>query len=78
MIRKIKNMKKSRLFSFIALVLLMLALSMNTYAWFPSRHNPPPPGTGTVRVPLDGGLLTILGMAGVGYFVIRKRKKESE
>ncbi len=72
-------MKKSRLFSLIALVLLMLAFSMDAFAWFPARHNPPPPpGTGTVGVPLDGGLLTILGMAGIGYFVIRKRKKESE
>jgi hypothetical protein len=69
-------MRKNKLFPLMALVLLMLAFSMDALAWFPSRHTPPPPpGTGTVGVPLDGGLLTILGMAGVAYFVIRKKKK---
>ncbi len=72
-------MKKSRVLSILFMMLFMLALTMDAFAWFPSRHTPPPPpGTGTVGVPLDGGLLTILGMAGIGYFVIRKRKKESE
>ena len=28
-------------------------------------------------VPLDGGLLSILGAAGIGYFVTRKRKKSN-
>jgi hypothetical protein len=29
----------------------------------------------TVGAPLDGGILAILGAAGIGYFVTRKRKK---
>lgn len=29
-----------------------------------------------VGVPLDGGLLAVLGAAGVAYFVARKKKKE--
>ena len=35
-------------------------------------------GGGTVGAPLDGGLLTILGAAGVAYFVARKKKKNGE
>jgi hypothetical protein len=31
-----------------------------------------------VGVPLDGGLLALLGAAGVSYFIIRKKKKLSE
>ena len=30
-----------------------------------------------VGAPLDGGLLTILGAAGVGYYLIRKKKKNA-
>jgi hypothetical protein len=70
-------MKKHTLLSLIAVVLLMLAFSMDSFAWSPSRRTPPP-RHGAVGVPLDGGLLTILGMAGISYFVIRKRKKESK
>lgn len=31
-----------------------------------------------VGAPLDGGLLTVLGAAGVAYFVSRKKKKNGE
>ena len=31
----------------------------------------------SVGVPLDGGLLTILGAAGVAYYLARKKKKLS-
>ncbi len=31
-----------------------------------------------VGVPLDGGLLTILGAAGVAYYIARKKKKASD
>jgi hypothetical protein len=72
-------MKKHRLLSLVAVILLMLAFSMDALAWSPTRQTPPPrhgtPGHGAVGVPLDGGLLTILGMAGVAYFVARKKKK---
>jgi len=33
---------------------------------------------GSVGAPLDGGLLTILGAAGVTYYVSRKKKKNGE
>ncbi|MCF8379812.1 MAG: hypothetical protein K9H49_09560 [Bacteroidales bacterium] len=32
----------------------------------------------TIGAPLDGGLLAILGAAGVAYFVARKKKKNRE
>ncbi len=35
-------------------------------------------GNNTIGAPLDGGLLTILGAAGVAYFVSRKKKKNGE
>ena len=38
-----------------------------------SRNNVPPIG-----VPLDGGLLTVLGVAGAAYFVARKKGKKLE
>ena len=34
--------------------------------------------TGKVGVPLDGGLLTVLGVAGVAYYVARKKGKKPE
>ena len=33
---------------------------------------------GSVGAPLDGGLLAILGAAGVAYFTARKKKKNGE
>ncbi len=35
-------------------------------------------GGGPVGAPLDGGLLTILGAAGVTYYLVRKNKKNKE
>ena len=32
----------------------------------------------TYGVPLDGGLLSILGAAGVAYFVARRKKKNTD
>ena len=40
----------------------------------PSPYDSRPPPTGA---PLDGGLLTILGAAGVAYYVTRKKKTRS-
>jgi hypothetical protein len=31
----------------------------------------------TVSAPLDGGLLSILGAAGISYYLVRKKKKSS-
>lgn len=35
-------------------------------------------GRHAVGVPIDGGLLTILGAAGAAYFVSRRKKKNQE
>ena len=35
-------------------------------------------GQESVGVPLDGGLLSILGAAGVAYFVARRKKKNAD
>ena len=48
----------------------------------PSHVKPGPPsnvrpGRGTkppLHAPLDGGLLTILGAAGIGYYLLRRRR----
>jgi hypothetical protein len=54
----------------IALIVLFLAsVSFNAFA----AVQP-----GNVEIPLDGGLLAILGAAGVAYFVARKKKKSQE
>ena len=71
----------------ILLLLFFLASGFSVYAtksptynrntnncwgsWQP--HRPP-----TCGVPLDGGILTILGAAGVAYFVARKKSKKME
>ena len=31
-----------------------------------------------VTVPLDGGLLTVLGAAGIGFFLFRKNRKKEQ
>ena len=56
----------------IPLIMLALSVSMDVLAWWPARYHPG--GDGPVGAPLDGGLLAILGAAGVAYYVARKRK----
>lgn len=51
------------------LLLILTVLSVNNVLAVGGR----PPSVG---VPLDGGLLAILGAAGVAYFTARKKKKE--
>ena len=34
-------------------------------------------GNNAVGAPIDGGILSILGAAGVSYYLVRKRKKNS-
>lgn len=58
-------MKKYR---FIAIAGLML-IAFSTNLWAVVQPGPP------INGPLDGGLLTILGAAGIAYFVIRKKRK---
>ncbi len=57
----------------IILVILLLAIvSINAFAVVDGG------GGETVGVPLDGGLLTILGAAGVAYFVARRKKRNAD
>ena len=53
----------------ILIILLLVVVSMNAFA----KIDPPSAG-----VPLDGGLLSILGAAGVAYFVARRKKKNAD
>jgi hypothetical protein len=62
----------------ILLFLILLGSFASINAMSKPGHRPPRGHGGCVKTPLDGGLLTILGAAGVAYFVARKgRKKES-
>lgn len=54
----------------IFIILLLAFVSMNAFAVV-NRGD----ATG---VPLDGGLLSILGAAGVAYFVARRKKKNAD
>lgn len=68
-------MKKFRLILLIAL----LASGVSVYAWKPApgRHHRPPRRR-CVAVPLDGGILAILGAAGVTYFLVRRKSNKKE
>ncbi len=50
----------------VLIILLLTVVSINAFAVV------------DVGVPLDGGLLTILGAAGVAYFVARRKKKNAD
>ena len=50
----------------LALLLLLAIVSINAF------------GAVEVGAPLDGGLLSILGAAGVAYFVARRKKKNAD
>ena len=57
----------------MALIILLLAIvSINAFAVVDGG------ASNTVGVPLDGGLLSILGAAGVAYFVARRKKKNAD
>ena len=55
----------------ILIILLLAIVSINAFGAVDARPEP----TG---VPLDGGLLSILGAAGVAYFVARRKKKNAD
>jgi hypothetical protein len=58
----------------IILVILMLAVvSISAFAVVGTDTSA---GAQTYGAPLDGGLLSILGAAGVAYFVARRKKKK--
>jgi hypothetical protein len=50
----------------ILIILFLVVVSVNASAAI------------TEGVPLDGGLLSILGAAGVAYFVARRKKKNAD
>jgi preprotein translocase subunit SecG len=56
----------------IFIILLLAIVSISAFAAVQ------PGGSETVGVPLDGGLLSILGAAGVAYFVARRKKKNAD
>jgi hypothetical protein len=63
-------MKRYRIY--LLLVFLSTILSINVTA---QNQNQNQNQNRTVRAPLDGGLLAVLGAAGIGYFVTRKKKR---
>ena len=56
----------------ILIILLLAVVSISAFATVQAKSPP------HVGVPLDGGLLTILGAAGVAYFVARRKKKNAD
>lgn len=48
------------------------------YGQLKNRTNGRHLGRDTVGAPLDGGLLTVLGVAGVAYYTARKKSKKLE
>jgi len=54
----------------ILIILLLAFVSVNVFATLSSSSSE--------GVPLDGGLLSILGAAGVAYFVARRKKKNAD
>lgn len=59
----------------IFIILLLAIVSINAFAVVDGRGG----GTAeTTGVPLDGGLLSILGAAGVAYFIARRKKKNAD
>jgi hypothetical protein len=60
-------MKKIRILIF--LVLLTGSVAVNAMS-------KPPGHGGNVSTPLDGGLLSVLGAAGIVYYIARKGKKK--
>ncbi len=62
-------MKKIRILLFLALITGSVAVNAMAR---PPRNG----GGGCVSTPLDGGLLSVLGAAGIVYFIARKGKKK--
>lgn len=54
----------------IFITLLLATVSVNVFAVIEKQPE--------VGVPLDGGLLSILGAAGVAYFIARRKKKNAD
>lgn len=65
----------------ITLLFLLLVCGINAIAMSPPpkppRHRPHHEGR-NVNTPLDGGLLSILGAAGIGYYLLRKKNSKKD
>ena len=80
-------MKHLKILAFICILALISTDSFGRKKYHKSNYSKPKKektykgGDGgdqnPVGAPLDGGLLTILGAAGVAYYVSRKKKKNS-
>ena len=83
-------MKKMRFLISVVFLIFTMSLYAEAYSVFPRnnngtvhrKHNKQRKHHGgghgnTTGAPLDGGLLTILGAAGVSYYLIRKKEKRS-
>lgn len=70
-----KYMKKIR--TFLLLCLLFIGFSSSVFASVIVNRskNPNQQRSRAISAPLDGGILALLGAAGVGYYLIRKKKK---
>jgi hypothetical protein len=64
-------MKKHKIL--LLLVFLTGAIALNAqYRHYMPRHN----RGRVIATPLDGGLLTILGAAGISYYLVRKKENK--
>ena len=67
-------MKKIR----IVLLFVLLSCGVSAYAWRPAPRTYPNRPRRCVKVPLDGGLLAILGAAGITYYLVRRKDRKKE
>ena len=59
----------------VFVLLMAFSFSLDVNAFFPTRRpHRHDTGNRAVGAPLDGGLLALLGAAGVAYYVSRKKK----
>ena len=56
-------------------MLLACGIAVNAMGPRPPRNNH---DGGCVAVPLDGGLLTVLGVAGIAFYVYRKNNRKKD
>jgi hypothetical protein len=58
----------------IFILVILVFISSTAVFGHPSRHHHTHYGNAT-GAPLDGGILSVLGVAGVAYYAARKKKK---
>ncbi len=60
----------------ILLFLFLLANGVSLFAWSPAPRTPV--HRRCVQVPLDGGLLAVLGVAGIAYYLVRRKRNKKD